>query len=159
VDLYLDTVEVWGSQKAPGLRHRDVGNGWYQDYGKRWSFSDPFPEWRKEEISKTRESRGPDVAEERMASDAHDHLDRTWDELPQTHRKYWEGFFVWLLYHPDILESWAHVDVVRGRVLRIINGVQAWEESPETAREYRELRRRASRNHKHGLRDVLTRYG
>ena len=134
------------SQEAPGLRHRDVGHDWYHDYGKRWSFLDPFPNWLKEEISKTRESRGPYAAEERMVSHAHDYLDRVWDDIPELHRQYWEGFLVWLLYRPQLLETWAGVDVVHGRVPRVIKGEQVWERSNETATEYRQLRRRVSRN-------------
>ena len=94
-----------------------------------------------------------------MASDAHDQLDRVWDELPREGRQYWEGVFVWLLYHPDMLESWADVDVKHGRILRLIDGVHVWEESPETVIEYGTLRRRVSKSHKHRLRDVLMRLG
>ena len=74
-------------------------------------------------------------------------------------RRYWEGFFAWLLYRPDLLETWAGVDVARGRILRVIDGEQTWETSPETGYEYRELRRRVSRHQKNRLRDVLAEYG
>lgn len=147
------------AQRAPGLRHREVGHDWYHSYGTRWNFDDPFPACVKQEIKTVRERCGPEAAEERMASDSHDLLDRTWDGLSKPERHYWEGFFVWLLYRPDLLESWAGVDVLPGRVSRTIDGEVVWENSPETVDEYRGLRRRVSKNHKHRLHDVLVRCG
>jgi hypothetical protein len=101
---------------------------------------------------------GPDAAEERMSSDAHDFLDRLWDELSIEKRPYREGFFVWLIYQPEILESCAGVDVIRGRIQRTIDGQTLWEDSPETVTEYKCLRREVSRHHKWRLRSVLARY-
>ncbi len=147
------------AQRAPGLRHRAFGHDWYRRYPQQWNLDDPFPTWLKEEIKNVRDRSGPEAAEERMASDSHDYLDRIWDEMSQPERHYWEGFFVWLLYHPDLLECWAGVDVLRGRISRTIHGESVWENSPETVEEYRSLRRRVSKNHKHRLRDVLTSYG
>jgi len=147
------------AQQAPGRRHRDVGHEWYQQYGKLWTCSDPFPRWLRDQISAIRRTKGPDAAEERMVSDAHDFLDRRWDELAPMQRRYWGGFFIWLLYRPDLLETWAGVDVGRGRILRVINGEQVWESSPETVCQYRGLRRRVSRHQKSGLRDMLAEYG
>ncbi len=147
------------AQKAPGLRHRDVGHEWYQEHGRLWDLSNPFPEWLNDEIRNIGNTRGADAAEERMASDCHDYLDRVWDELTPAERQFREGFFVWLLYHPELLETWAGVDVLRGRIKRTIDGVDVWEDSPETAVEYRKLRRTVSRNHLHRLRPVLDAYG
>lgn len=147
------------SQRTPGLRHRDFGHKWYQEYGRLWDFTDPFPEWLKDEIRNICATCGPDAAEERMASDAHDNLDRVWDELDARERRWAEGLFAWLLYHPDLLETWAGVDVLRGRIKRTIDGEDVWEESPETAIEYRKLLRAVSKNQKHRLRDVLEAYG
>lgn len=147
------------SQLLPGIAHRRVGHEWYQAYGAAWTFAHPFPNSANEEISTIRRRRGPDAAEEQMASVAHDNFDRHWDELSALVREFWEGFFVWLLYRPDLLESWAGVDVLRGRILRTINDEQVWEESAAVCAKYRELRRRVSRNYKHRLRSVLVRYG
>jgi hypothetical protein len=147
------------AQRAPGLRHREVGHDWYQSYGKRWNFDVPFPPSLMEEMENVRKWFGPDAAEERMASDGHDLLDRTWDGLSKPERLYWEGFFAWLLYRPDLLESWAGVDVLHGHVCRTIGGKVVWEDSPETVGEYSGLRRRVSKNHKHRLRVVLGRNG
>jgi hypothetical protein len=147
------------AQQAPGLRHREVGHVWYHSYGDLWDFDDPFPRSIREEIRSIGERSGPEAAEERMASDGHDFLDRIWDELSEPERRYREGFFVWLLYRPDLLESWVGVDVLRGRISRTIDGGSVWENSPETVDEYRSLHRRVSKNHKHRLRNVLMSYG
>jgi hypothetical protein len=147
------------AQKCPGLRHRIVGHEWYQEYGRLWDFSNPFPEWLNAEIRNICDIRGPDAAEDRMASDGHDLLDRVWDGLTGPERRWAEGFFAWLLYHPEFLETWAGVDVLRGRIKRMIDGKDVWEESPETTVEYRNLRRSVSKNQMHRLRDVLNTYG
>ena len=91
------------AQRVPGLRHREIGHEWYQLYGSCWNLESPFPAWRIMEIQKIRRSDGVNAAEERMASDGHDLLDRTWDRMAKPQREYWEGFFVWLLYSPDLL--------------------------------------------------------
>ena len=51
------------------------------------------------------------------------------------------------------------MDVIRGRIERVIDGQVVWEDSTETVAEYKSLRREVSRHHKWRLRDVLARYG
>jgi hypothetical protein len=147
------------AQRLPGLRHREFGHPWYQRFGECWTFYEPFRPLHREEIRAVGEHFGLEAAEERMASDGHDLVDRTWDGLAKPERNYWEGFIVWLLYRPDLLESWAGVDVLRGRVSRMIAGELVWQDSPETVKEYRDLRRRVSKNHKHRLGAALKNYG
>jgi len=147
------------SQRIPGLRHREVGHSWYWEFQRLWDFSDPFPDWLKDTIQSLKEAEGAGVAEERMVSDAHDYLDRIWDDLPKADKNYWEGFFVWLLYNPEVLEDWAGVDVLSGRIHRIIKSQEIWEDSPETKLEYKRLRRDVSRHKISSLRDVLAHYG
>lgn len=147
------------SQSIPGLRHRTVGHEWYQRFGRDWGFAQPYPQAAREVIEKMRETRGPDAAEEKMSADSHDLIDKTWDGLSRQARLYWEGFFAWLIYHPDILERWAEVDVARGRIKRVIDGEAVWEESPETVAEYKNLRREVSRHHKWRLRSALAQHG
>jgi len=147
------------SQRTPGLRHKEVGHGWYLDFQKLWDFCNPFPDWLKETIQGMKETEGAGVAEERMVSDAHDYFDRVWDDLPKADRNYWEGFFVWLLYNPEVLKDRAGVDVLSGRIHRIIEGQEIWEESPETTLEYKRLYRDVSRHKKSFLRDVIAHYG
>jgi hypothetical protein len=106
-----------------------------------------------------RETCGPDAAEEKMSADSHDLTDKTWDGLSREARLYWEGFFASLICHRDIVERWAEVDVARGRIKRVIDGEEVWEESPETVAEYKNLRREVSRHHKWRLRSVLAQYG
>jgi len=147
------------SQKMAGRRHREVGHEYYQQYGKLWNHENPFPPWVLDVIQELRDRKGAESAEERMASYGHDHLDRVWDELPRHVRRYWEGCFVFLLYHPEILENWAGVDVIQGRIQRTIDGQELWEDSPETLEEYRWLRREVSRHVKYRLKDMLDSYG
>lgn len=147
------------SQIIPGIGHRAVGHEWYQRFGRDWDFSQPYPRAAREIIEKIRETCGPDVAEEQMSADSHDLIDRTWDELSKEQRRYSEGLFAWLVYEPEILERWAGVDVIRGRIKRVVDGQELWGDSPETVTEYKSLRREVSRHHKWRLRDVLARYG
>lgn len=155
---YVQREKDAASQRMPGRRHREVGHDYYRQYGKLWSNDNPFPPCVTEAIQRLKDSKGPEVAEEEMASYAHDHLDRVWDELARETRRYWEGCFVCLLYHPEVLESWAGVDVIRGKIRRSIDGQEIWEDSPETREEYRKLRREVSRHVKYRLKDMLDRY-
>ena len=160
-EIYLSVHQQKDSQSRtiPGRRHREVGHEWYQKYGELWDFPNPFPEWLTETIAALKESKGADAAEQKMASYAHDHLDRRWDELTKEQREYWEGRFMWVLYRPDILESWAGVDVIRGRILRRVDGQDVWEDDPETTERYNRLKREVSKHHKWRLREVLARWG
>ena len=68
--------------------------------------------------------RGPERAEEYQVVVAHDYSDRIWDfdNLPRKERtlrrKYWEGFYVWLLLTPRLLREWVGVDVLACRIQR-----------------------------------------
>ena len=76
-----------------------------------------------------------------MVDLAHDYLDKIWDDLSYTERKYWESFFAWLMLNPSILKNWAGVDVLNGRIQRIVDGHEIWEHCPELISDYRRLRR------------------
>ncbi len=84
-----------------------------------------------------------------MAAVSHDYLDRIWDyeglarEERTYTRKYWEAFHVWLVLNPDLLKDWAGVDVLSGRIHRVIDGTETWEDEPEVKSEYRTLLDRA----------------
>jgi hypothetical protein len=106
-----------------------------------------------------RKTAGADVAEEQMSSDSHDLIDRRWDELSKEQRLYWEGLFAWLVFHPEVLERWAEVDVIRGRIRRVVNGNEVWEDAPEIVPEYKRLRREVSRHQKWRLRSLLACFG
>ncbi|MGA3325783.1 MAG: hypothetical protein ABSF45_15025 [Terriglobia bacterium] len=147
------------SQITPGARHRAVGHEWYQGFGRDWDFTEPYPQAAKDLIERIGEIHGPDMAEEHMSSDSHDLIDRTWDGLSREERLGAEGYFASLVYHPDKLERVAGVDVIRGRIERVIDGRVVWEDSIETVAEYKSLRREVSRHQKWRLRDVLARYG
>jgi hypothetical protein len=88
-------------------------------------------------------------ADEYIASVAHEELDAIWDypELScherYATRKYWEAFHVWLVQNPEVLRTWAGVDVIAGRIQRVIDGAEIWETEPEVKVEYARLLRRA----------------
>jgi hypothetical protein len=122
-----------------GSNHRSVNHEWYQSYGKIWNLSVPFPSSIKEAIEATRNKEGADKAEEKMAWIDHDYFDRVWDNLSDAERKYGEGFFAWVLFNPQILKDWAGVDVLNGKIGRVINNQEIWERCPELKSEYKRL--------------------
>jgi len=133
------------SARTPGLRHRRVRHGWYRAYGRHWDFDEPFPASISSRVGRILDRAGATKAEEYQASLSHDFLDKTWDFADQARRErtrtrnYWGGFFVWLILNPDLLESWAGVDVQHGRIHRVIAGNDVWEEAPEVTAEYGRL--------------------
>lgn len=147
------------AQKVPGKRHREVGHDWYQRFGEAWDSSNPFPEVVNQRVRDLGLAEGPDTAERLQVDLAHDCLDKTWDDLPNDSREYWEGFFTFLIYRPDVLRLWAGVDVIGGRVRRSHNGHDVWEDCPEVIQQYKRLRREVSRHWRSRLRSVLLLYG
>jgi hypothetical protein len=137
------------AQRFPGRRHRRFRHGWYQAFGRTWNFEEPFPALLKDRIERVQRLRGGGRAEEYMVSLAHDHLDKLWDfdgqskEERASSRKYSERFYIWLLLNPKVLRDWAGVDVLAGRVHRVIDGLEVWEEEPTLTVEYRKLCERA----------------
>lgn len=144
-----------------GPNHRIIDHEWYQGFGKFWTFSDPFPGWLKQAIQTLRDIKGGNRAEERMASIAHEYLDRVWDDLSKMERKYWESFFIWVLFHPEVLRDRFGVDVLNGKIRRVIEGREIWEDCPHTKAEYKRLRRYVAvvRSNDEMLQDMLVRFG
>ena len=137
------------ARRLPGIQHRRIHHGWYRSYGKLWSLDDPFPDMIKERTSTTAALKGATRAEEYMAWVSHDFLDKVWDfdgltrqERART-RKWWEGFYIWLILRPDLLRDWAGVDVLAGKIQRLIDGVEVWEDEPEVISEFQGLHERA----------------
>ena len=50
---------------------------------------------------------------------------------------------MWLLFRPDLLRDWAGVDVVAGKIHRVIDGNEVWEDEPVVVSEYQRLCKRA----------------
>jgi hypothetical protein len=144
-----------------GLKHRIVNHKWYQDYGKAWDFRDPFPSSIKDLILRIRNEEGDEKAEEQMAWIDHDYIDRIWDDLSSHERRYWEGFFIWVLLSHKILREWAGVDVQEGKIHRLIDGREIWENCPEVKREYQRLCRyvKSVRRNNKDLQNVCRCYG
>jgi len=144
-----------------GSRHRVVNHDWYQAYGRSWNFCEPFPSWIKESIRILGNEEGAGKAEEQMAWIDHDYIDRVWDDLSDQERRYWEGFFIWVLFSPKLLEEWAGIDVLKGRIQRIVNGREVWKSCPELEPEYERLRSyiEAVKKNNEILQDMLEHYG
>jgi len=137
------------SRRRPGIRHREVGHRKYRAFGKTWNFSHPFPAGERHRIERVLRWKGPVLAEECMVSMSHDIDDKSWDRdgTPiaerTTIRKHWELFCVWLVLSPDVLRVWAGVDVAAGRIHRLIDGVEVWEDEPTLVAAYASLYNRA----------------
>jgi len=155
------------SRKAPGIRHRQVKHRKYRLFGCTWDFEDPFPAHENHRIERIARWKGDVRAEEYMVSNAHDLDDRCWDreDIPRAERgavrRYWESLCAWLVLNPDVLKSWAGVDVVAGRIHRVIDGVEVWEDEPTLRPAYAVLYDRVCflvrRNR--SLREALVEYG
>ncbi len=137
------------ARRQPGLAHRRVRHHWYQAHGTKWNVDDRESRVALKRLDRVRRMLGPEKADEYIASLAHDQLDVVWDypELSASERrfvrKYWESFHVWIVLHPDYLKTWGGVDVLAGRIHRVIDGVETWEDDPEVRHEYGRLLRRA----------------
>jgi len=149
------------AHKTLRSEHRIVKHEWYQAFGKFWTFSDPFPPWLKGFIQAMRDTEGIDRAEEQMVSTSHEYLDRVWDILSLPERKYWESFFIWVLFNPRILKNWAGVDVVNGRIRRVVEDREIWEFCTDTKSEYERLRRYVEvvKSNDEIIQDMLQNYG
>jgi len=155
------------SKWLPGKRHRCLRHGWYRKFGKRWTFADPFPNEIPRRRQRIGDTAGSTRGEEYMASVSHDYLDRIWDfdSLTREERKYtrnyWEAFHIWLVLNPRLLREWAGVDVFDGRIRRVIDGAEVWEDEPNVVVEYRSLYERARfiLHRKKDLRYMVELYG
>jgi hypothetical protein len=155
------------SQLAPGIIHRRVRHKKYQEYQKKWNMAASFSDKETRSIRRVLAWKGADVAEKFMASLSHDVQDRVWD-YPEisaveraTVRLYWEALCVWLVLNPDLLKSWAGVDVIFGRVCRTVDGASIWQEEATLIGAYAALHNRAKflLRRRTVLREALNWYG
>ncbi|MGE0827484.1 MAG: hypothetical protein AB7P18_35835 [Candidatus Binatia bacterium] len=146
---YVHSEKDAPSQHMPGLRHRNYRHGWYKAYGKIWDFTNLFPESVQRKTKRLQCSEGGRQAEEHEVSITHDCVDRIWDyeELPREDRAFLrkciEGALICILLNPPFLKQWAGVDVHAGKIQRVIDGQEVWEESPQVTIEYKTLRAKA----------------
>jgi hypothetical protein len=136
------------SQRRPGTAHRTVRHPRYRRLGYTWDMSDVYTEALNQATRRIARWKGPHRAEEWQVSVAHDVDDRVWDfdnrprdERVQT-RQYWETFCVWLVLNPSVLKTWAGVDVLEGKIHRVVDCVEVWEDEPTLPAAYQELRRK-----------------
>ncbi|MFQ5642014.1 MAG: hypothetical protein ACE5IR_28920, partial [bacterium] len=116
--------------KTLGARHREINHEWYNEYGHLWTHDDPFPDIILDFFRNLRQKKGGEYTEEQMVWASHDYLDCVWDDLDYSHRKYWEGWFAWVLFNPEILKSWAGVDIAESKILRMVENKEVWEYEP-----------------------------
>lgn len=126
--------------KTLGSQHRIINHDWYQAYDyKVWTFDKPFPNWLNKNFKKLKYENGPDYAEEMMALTTHDYFDRVWDDLSFEQRKYCEAVFIKLLFNTRYLLEWAGVDVINGKIERVIESETIWESCPSLPFAYNKL--------------------
>jgi hypothetical protein len=127
--------------KALGRRHREVNHEWYNagKLGNVWTAEEPFPAWLRRPILSFRDKYGELEAEKYMASLAHDCFDRLSDSMSSHERLCRQAFFAIVGLSPALLGNWAKVDVIRGRIHRMIDGQEVWDSAPELPGEYRRL--------------------
>lgn len=149
------------AHKTLGIKHRNVNHEYYKQFGKLWTLSNPFPSEAMESIQRLLDTVGEDAAEEQEAYLAHDYIDKVRDGLSHSEREYLEGFFAWLLLNPHILKDWAGVDVLNGKIHRVVEGQEIWEDCPEVKSKYKSLIRyvEAVICNDRGLQGMLKKYG
>lgn len=125
--------------KRLGVRHREVDHEWYNLFGHEWTHDDPFPRIIMNFFRDLGQKRTGEYTEQQMVWVSHDVLDRVWDDLDAAHRKCWEGCLAWVLFNPEFLKSWAGVDVVESKILRMVDDKEVWEYEPGLKRDYQNL--------------------
>lgn len=127
--------EPW---KELGRKHRVVNHQYYNLFGKLWNFQEPFPSHVKEVVAAVDD---PNIAEQMQSWNSHDYLDRLWDGWSERERRKFEKFCMYLVRRPKTLRDWAGVDVKKGKIKRIIDGQEMWEDSPDVIAEWKTLKR------------------
>jgi len=135
--IHIQKDVAW---KTLGPAHRTKNHEWYMLYGNEWDFEDCYPKVLRSFFEKMLLKQGAQ-AEELQVWVAHDILDKVWDGLSFSKRKYWESFLIWLLSNPRILKDWAGVDVLNGTIRRIVAEQEIWEANPDIKSEYQRLHR------------------
>jgi hypothetical protein len=124
-----------------GRHHRSENHDWYHAYGTLWDFDHPVPDWLGPMIERFADDHGDDAAEIYQAIYfSHDFADRVNDGAAPIDQKRSAAFHIFLLWHPEIIEVKFQVDVIKGRIDRVIDGQEIWETSPETVQDYERLR-------------------
>ncbi len=124
-----------------GREHRLANHDWYHAFGTLWNFEHPTPGWIAGTTEQLGKAFGAEDAEVYQAVFlAHDFTDRLHDSDSPAERKLSTAAHIFLLLHPEILEAKCGVDVINGRIHRVIDGQEVWESNPETVQDYERLR-------------------
>lgn len=144
-----------------GLEHRVENHKYYEQFSKLWTLSNPFPSEVMESIQILSDTVGEDAAEAQQVYCTHDYIDKVWDGLSYAKKRYCDGFCIWLLFNPYVLKNWAGVDVLEGKIHRVVEGQEIWEDCPEVKSKYKSLIRyvEAVICNDRGLQGMLERYG
>ena len=139
-------IDLHHEKDAPsrvlGSKHRSVNHDWYQaGVAGMWTLDQPFPEWMRGVAAQIANESGGCEAEEYEVWLSHDYLDFVWDGLDARARRLEEALCCFLVIHPAYILDIAQVDVVSGRIHRLIDGQDVWEIEPDLIIEYRRLRR------------------
>src|SRR5262249_6849424 len=117
----------------------------YQKYGTLWTFDTLSVDITSAALIRIARWKGGCLAERYQVSVAHDIDDRVWDydnisfaERP-FRRKCLEVCCAWLVLNPSALKAFAQVDVLGGRIHRLIDGVDVWEDDPELPKAFARL--------------------
>lgn len=168
---YFDVhKQIDAAHKWLGYRHRTLeDHSWYVACGELWTPEEPFPEWLtkswRERFLLGTEGAGareaPAQIEQHMVFVGHCWFDRLWDRLSCQERLYRESFAIWVLFHPEEIRTPWGVDLVNGRIQRLVRGRETWEEAPHLPALHIRLRSYAQGMLRRSpeLRGQLERYG
>jgi hypothetical protein len=142
---YVDVHrEKDAASRELGSDHRKVNHEWYQLHDREWPLENPFPQAMREFFEHLERSvLRADEVEAQQAWVGHDVLDKAWDTFGETERLRVMAHCYWLVNCPEVLKRAYGVDVVNGKIDRVIDGQERWEEEPAVVEEYRDLKKSA----------------
>lgn len=132
-DLHKYKDHPW---KELGYKHRQRYHHWYNEFGKKWDFKEPFPLIVH---MRTNAFGDPDRAEKYQSWVSHDYLDKIWDTLNRAQRRDFELACKGFLENPEELNRVYEIDVFRGLIYRVVDGKDIVESCPQLIGEYQRL--------------------
>lgn len=136
-----EDLHRWKDEPAQrlGRYHRILRHAHYNKFPAEWSLRDPFPPCIQWDTFKLAKEHGRDYEWAQMYQ-THDYFDRLWDMMSRKRRLTFIKILIGVLHHPDILKSWAGVDVIEGTVqVTEYNGTVHWVSEPTLHRSWRQI--------------------